>query len=137
MGLEVLHTDPPGLTAGTGGRAQHTEGRRVRKAMSFLTVGRASQGDGEFVQQLQETVGNMETAQMGEEAEGFLLQRDMCQTASWPYHVPGNHTKPEVPSFIILACHLPSSAGVKGIFGEGRTNTASLWLHGSLLCHQD
>lgn len=77
---------PTGHTAGIGGRAQHKERRRVRKAVSFLTAGRASRGDGGFVQQLQETVGNMETAQMGEGAGGFLLQRDTCQSVPWPYH---------------------------------------------------
>lgn len=81
----VLHTDPPEHTGGTGGRARHEEGRRVRKSASFLTVGRASRGGGGFVRQLQETVGNMETVLMGEGAGGFLLQRDMCQTVPWPY----------------------------------------------------
>lgn len=64
-----------------------TEGRKEGKeGCEFLTVGRASRGDGGFVRQLQETVGNTETAQMGEGAGGFLLQRDMCQSAPWPYH---------------------------------------------------
>lgn len=78
-------TQIPEHAGGTGGRAQHEEGRRVRKSASFLTAGRASREDEGFVRQLQETVGNMETAQMGEGAGGFLLQRDMCQTVPWPY----------------------------------------------------
>lgn len=50
-------------------------GRRVRKASGFLTVGRASRGDGGFVRRLLETVGNTVTAQMGEGAGGFLLPK--------------------------------------------------------------
>lgn len=59
----------------TEGRTQHKGGKRVGKAASFLTVGRASRGDGGFVRQLRATVGNMETAQMGEGAGGFLLPK--------------------------------------------------------------
>lgn len=49
------------------------EGKKVRKAVGFLTVGPASRGDGGFVRQLLETVGNTATAQMDEGAGGFLL----------------------------------------------------------------
>lgn len=53
-----------------------------KKGLGFLTVGRASRGDGGFVQQLLETVGNMVTAQMGEGAGGFLLpKRDMSNAS--------------------------------------------------------
>lgn len=48
---------------------------RVRKALGFLTVGRASRGGGGFVRQLLETVGNMVIAQMDEGAGGFLLTK--------------------------------------------------------------
>lgn len=66
-----------------------------------------------------------------------------------PTTTPENNTKPEVScpwsqvcwSLEGLSfrwpCHFPSSAGVKDIFGEDRTNAASLWLHGSHLCHQE
>lgn len=55
---------------------------RVRKAGGFLTVGQASQGDGGFVRQLLETVGNTVTAQMDEGAGGFLLpKRDVSNTS--------------------------------------------------------
>lgn len=58
------------------------EGLRVRQALGFLTVGRASRGDGGFARQLLETVGNTVTAQMGEGAGGFLLpKRDMSNTS--------------------------------------------------------
>lgn len=59
----------------TEGRTQHKKGKRIRKAAGFLTVGRASRGDGGFVRQLQETVDNTETAQMGEGAGEFLLPK--------------------------------------------------------------
>lgn len=73
---------PPGPAGGTEVRTQHKEGGRVRKAVSFLTVGRASRGDGGFARQLRETVGNTETAQMGEGAGGFLLpKRDVSDNS--------------------------------------------------------
>lgn len=59
----------------TEGRTQHKKGKRIRKAAGFLTVGRASRGGGGFVRQLQETVDNTETAQMGEGAGEFLLPK--------------------------------------------------------------
>lgn len=63
------------MVGGTEGGTQHKKGKKVRKAAGFLTVGRASRGDGGFVRQLQETVDNMETTQMGEGAGGFLLPK--------------------------------------------------------------
>lgn len=57
------------------GQSSVEGGMRVRKALGFLTVGRASRGDGGFVRQLLETVGNMVTAQMDEGAGGFLLPK--------------------------------------------------------------
>lgn len=67
-------------------RAQPGEGVRVREAAGFLTVGRASRGDEGFVQQLQEIVGNMVTAQMGEGAGGFLLPK--TDVSDWSLTLP-------------------------------------------------
>lgn len=78
-----------GAAGSIEGRTEHKEGTRVRKAPSFLTVGRASRGGGGFVRQLRETAGNKETAQMGEGAWGFLLpKRDVSDCSpALPEHL--------------------------------------------------
>ena len=57
----------------------HPEGESTWAA---LAVGRASRGDGGFVRQLLETVGNTVTAQMDEGAGGFLLPKRDTSNAS-------------------------------------------------------
>lgn len=62
------------------GAGNHQEGVST---WAVLAVGRASRGDGGFVQQLLETVGNMVTAQMGEGAGGFLSLGRSLGTDAW------------------------------------------------------
>lgn len=115
-------------------RTQPKDGMRVREAPGFLTVGQASRGGGGFVQQLQETAGNMETVPMGEGAGGFLLPKREVSDYSpalpiWEVPCP---RPPQVLEcgclFLSYPCPLspPSSAGllVKDIHG-GRTSAAS------------